>query len=71
MKANPPDQISMECMDCGRRFIGPRPAAAPVEAWLYVVQCGCKPPSTEPPFYIDGNGERIDEPDDLPPRRDK
>ncbi len=62
LSAIPPDQITMECMDCGRRYIGPRPATAPVQAWLYVVHCGCETLSPEPPFYIDGEGERIDEP---------
>jgi hypothetical protein len=61
MNTPPPDQITTECMDCGRRYIGPRPSTAPVEAWLYVVHCGCRLPSTDPPFYIDGDGERIEE----------
>jgi len=54
-------QIAIECMDCGRRHVGPRSATAPAEAWLYVVHCGCRPPSTEPSFYIDGDGERIED----------
>ncbi len=48
-------------MDCGRRHLGPRAATAPPEAWLHAVHCGCRPPSTEPPFYIDGEGERIED----------
>jgi len=51
-------------MDCGLRHTGARPATAPAEAWLYVIHCGCRPPSTEPPFYIDGEGERIDDEQD-------
>ena len=54
-------QIAIECMDCGQRHVGPRAATAPAEAWLYVVHCGCRPPSTEPSFYIDGDGERIED----------
>lgn len=56
-----PIKIAIECMDCGRRYVGPRAATAPAEAWLHVVHCGCKPPSAEPSFYIDTDGERIEE----------
>jgi uncharacterized protein VirK/YbjX len=54
-------QIAIECMDCGQQHVGPRATTAPAEAWLYVVHCGCSPPSTEPPFYIDSDGERIED----------
>lgn len=53
-------KIATECMDCGRRYVGPRADTAPAEAWLYVVHCGCEPPSPEPSFYIDPEGERIE-----------
>jgi uncharacterized protein VirK/YbjX len=56
-----PIKITNECMDCGRRYVGPRAATAPSEVWLHVVHCGCKPPSAEPSFYIDTDGERIEE----------
>ena len=63
MNVIPPHQITMECMDCGRRYLGPRPATAPAEAVLYVVHCGCEVPSDRgEPFYIDDKGERIEEP---------
>jgi len=63
MNAIPPDQITTECMDCGRQYIGPRPATAPSGAALYVVHCGCRVPFTAgAPFYIDGDGELIEEP---------
>ena len=62
MVAIPPAQITMECMDCGRQYVGPRPATAPVGAALYVVHCGCKVPiAADEPFYIDGDGERIEQ----------
>jgi hypothetical protein len=49
-------------MDCGRQYVGPRPATAPAGAALYVVHCGCKVPiAADEPFYIDGDGERIEQ----------
>ena len=60
MNAIPPGQITMECMDCGRQYTGPRPATAPSGAALYVVHCGCRMPfKAGEPFYIDGEGELI------------
>jgi hypothetical protein len=62
MSAIPPDQITMECMDCGRQSIGPRPATAPAGAVLYVIRRGCEVPSTRgEPFYVDGEGELIEQ----------
>ena len=61
MSAIPPDQITTECMDCGRQYLGPRPATAPSGAALYVVHCGCRPSTEGEPFYIDGEGELIEE----------
>ena len=63
MRGIAPDQIAMECMDCGQQSVGPRVAKTPLDAVLYVVHCGCELPSIRgKPFYIDGEGERIDEP---------
>jgi hypothetical protein len=62
MKVIRPDQITMICMDCDREYVGSRPATAPASAALYVVHCGCKPQSTDPPFYVDGEGERMEHP---------
>jgi hypothetical protein len=63
MNPIPPDQITMECMDCGRQSIGPRPATSPAGAVLYVIHCGCQVLSTRgEPFYIDSEGERIERP---------
>lgn len=54
-------QMLFECMDCGRRYSGPRPYKAPANAALYVAHCGCKLPYTVgAPFYLDTEGERID-----------
>jgi hypothetical protein len=62
MNAISPDQITTECMDCGRQYISARPATAPPRAALYVVHCGCKAqPTEDEPFYIDGDGELIDD----------
>jgi len=73
MNAIPPDQITTECMDCGRQYLGPRPAAAPSPAALYVVHCGCRLPFTNgEAFYIDGEGELIEQGiSGRPPRRRK
>jgi len=60
MKRISADQITMECMDCGRRYLGPRTAAAPAGAVLHVLHCGCKHPlNGDVPFYIDFEGERM------------
>jgi hypothetical protein len=59
MRRIPPDQITMECMDCSRRYVGPRPETAPASAVLFVVHCGCNRVST--PFYIDAEGELIEQ----------
>jgi hypothetical protein len=71
MRAIPPDQITIECMDCGRQSLGARARNAPADAVLHVVHCGCELPSIRgEPFYVDGEGERIDEPvSERAPRR--
>jgi hypothetical protein len=61
MKVVPPNQITTECMDCGRQSIGPRLATAPKGAALYVIHCGCDVSSTRgEPYYIDGDGELME-----------
>ena len=53
------DQILIGCIDCGQKWMGPRATDAPAGAALHVGHCGCKQPSTIPPYYIDGDGHRI------------
>lgn len=56
-----PNQIRMECMDCGKRYAGPSDANAPVNASLYMGHCGCKLPNTVgAPYYVDANGQRVE-----------
>lgn len=61
MKAVPTDRIFTECMDCGQRSMQPRGATAPDSAMLLVTQCGCKAQAAGAPYYVDGDGELIDE----------
>jgi hypothetical protein len=59
-----PDQIYIECMDCGRVRIGRRLDNAPLNATLYKAHCGCRRPikvgGTKEPYYLDANGKHID-----------
>jgi len=64
MKEMRPDQIFIECMDCGSVRVGRRLDDAPVNAALYRAHCGCKVPirvgTTSEPYYLDANGGHID-----------
>jgi hypothetical protein len=58
-----PDQIYIECMDCGCVSIGRRLDNAPVNASLYRAHCGCKrirAGATSEPYYLDAKGGLID-----------
>jgi hypothetical protein len=54
------DQILIGCMECGRKWTGPRAADAPQGAALHVGHCGCERPATVAPYYVDGDGEPIE-----------
>jgi hypothetical protein len=63
MKHLRPDQILIECMECGRVRIGRRLDNAPVNATLYRANCGCKPIRagvTSEPYYLNANGGLVD-----------
>ena len=56
-----PYRITHECMDCGRRFLGPCPPDAPARAVVYVTHCGCVVPvSGIRPYYLGVDGGSIE-----------